>query len=1018
MLAPLVRDAAVAITPLTAAEIEAAVIEPARRVGVAVEPALAAEVASEVTRGAGAMPLLQYALTELFDQSSMTGTLTRQAFADLGGVAGAVSRRADELFDASTAGERVAARALFGRLVTLGEGIPDTRRRARLAELPDDPATQAVLHRFASARLLSYDRDPTTRAPTVEVAHEALIAAWPRLRTWLEEDRSMLRHQRQLTEAADAWAARGQEPADLHRGSHLAADEELLDAGIALNDLEVDFVRRSMSHREAERERERRRVRRLRALLAVAAIAAVVALVGGVLAARAARDADRARAIADVERLRAVAVREADARPDLATLLAVEAQQLDPGAASLSTLHEVLIGAPAGLLATLTHPDGGTYAPRLLADARTVVAASSDGFHVWDPAARTLQRRIERPGADVATTATAGRVLAAASGEGITLHDLDSGELITNSMLGRQWRQTLGTVDVLAGAPDGSRLAEVRLEEPTTIVITDLDVLLPALDAEERPPLSTISTIDVGGHVTALAWGAITGDLLVGAEGWLRAIDPETGTVHWQVEAPLRRDGDAADGSIGSLPPVTALAVTGDGRRVAAAWGRDLDAHQSRLRTSVVVDLVDVRSGAVEGGAELTGRAGELVWLDEGDRRIGTVEDGRLPRAYDLDGGTTATLIPDRPMDVGLTLVGDGLIATAGGRTVQLWSRTGAGPLRTTLPVLDAQGTSLTTFGGEIVVAAVGDDAVAISHRPAAAAVGQVTGPTATLDDLTSGERRLAGTVWTSNGRVTLVSGNGTGFASADGARYGRRARSVGDDGSHLGRVAASPDGRFFAIARSGGVVELHDADGEILGPLRNGSLDPDEATEHVSFSADGELVAAHQLGGVGRWTIWRTADLDRVAGGTAEDLARPVLVGELLLASRADGAVLRLDPRSLEPVAAPLVGHTCCLLDADLSSDGSLLATLGLDVRVWDLATGDQHGAALPVDRTGNLRWLGTGRRLVVPAADVVTIWDFDVRGWTAAACAFAGRDLSEQEWVAVGPRTVSPRATCSALD
>ena len=130
-----------------------------------------------------------------------------------------MARRADELYVSALPEERAATRALFGRLITLGEAVEDTRRRVRLSEAATDEPAQRAIDTYGAARLLTFDHDPVTREPTVEVAHEALIREWPRLRGWLDEDRDRLRSHRLLTTASEQWDRGGRDPDELYRGA-------------------------------------------------------------------------------------------------------------------------------------------------------------------------------------------------------------------------------------------------------------------------------------------------------------------------------------------------------------------------------------------------------------------------------------------------------------------------------------------------------------------------------------------------------------------------------------------------------------------------------------------------------------------------------------------------------------------------------------------------------------------------------------------------------------------------------
>ena len=220
-LGELLRQHTELILPLNAAELEQAINGPAQAVGVTAEPGLIAAIAADVNEQPGALPLLQYALTELYERRD-GHTLTQAAYEEIGGVAGALSRRAEEIYQGLDGNGREAVHQLFLRLVTLGEGVEDTRRRVSHSELTAlNAPIEGVLGMYGHYRLLSFDRDPLTREATVEVAHEALLREWPRLRGWLEAGRDDVRWQRRLASAAAEWRLADEDGSFLLHGSRL-----------------------------------------------------------------------------------------------------------------------------------------------------------------------------------------------------------------------------------------------------------------------------------------------------------------------------------------------------------------------------------------------------------------------------------------------------------------------------------------------------------------------------------------------------------------------------------------------------------------------------------------------------------------------------------------------------------------------------------------------------------------------------------------------------------------------------
>ena len=280
------------VKPLSTSELEQAICEPANYLGVTFESGLVSTIVGEVHEEPGALPILQYALTELFERREGR-LITWEAYDQIAGVRGALARRAENIFQSLGEENQEAARQLFLRLVTLGEGQEDTRRRvlrsevnALLGESPPD-----VIEYYGEARLLSFDHDPQTREPTVEVAHEALLQEWGRLREWLDESRADIRMQRVLGNAAEEWRLAEQDPSFLLRGSRLDQFEGWMEnTDLVLTNLEVDYIQVSLDERkeremiEAERLEhetalEHRSRKFLLALVAVLAVAMVIALI-------------------------------------------------------------------------------------------------------------------------------------------------------------------------------------------------------------------------------------------------------------------------------------------------------------------------------------------------------------------------------------------------------------------------------------------------------------------------------------------------------------------------------------------------------------------------------------------------------------------------------------------------------------------------------------------------------------------------------------------------------------------
>ena len=321
-----------AITPLSPEELERAIVGPADRAGLRVEPRLLAVMIADVVDRPGTLPLLQYALTELAERRE-DGMLTLAGYRRIGGVSGALARRAEQIFGAMNDGAREASRQLFLRLVTLGEGSEDTRRRVRRSELvplAESHVMDGVLEAYGRHRLLSFDRDPVTREPTVEIAHEALLGAWDRLRDWIDEAREDIRTQRRLAFSVTEWEAAEHEPSFLLRGARLEQVRSWAETTtLAISDADRKYVSQSLAMQHAVRERERalerRSIRRLRSLVALGVGAALVASTLTVIAVtQRGRAVDEAR-VSRARELAAAAVANLEVDPERSILLAMQA---------------------------------------------------------------------------------------------------------------------------------------------------------------------------------------------------------------------------------------------------------------------------------------------------------------------------------------------------------------------------------------------------------------------------------------------------------------------------------------------------------------------------------------------------------------------------------------------------------------------------------------------------------------------------------------------------------------------
>lgn len=289
----LIRSRMETVLPLSPKGLERAIRGPAERVGVVYEQGLVEQIVSEMNYQAGALPLLQYALTELFDRRREGRLLTHRIYDEIGGAVGALANRAEEIYRSLTPEGQELSRQMFMRLVSLGEGAEDIRRRATQAELlsltDNTDLMEEIIEQFAAYRLLLLDHDPETRQPTVEVAHEAILREWTLLNGWINDSRTELRLQRQLARLVADWKKGGRDASYLLRGARLNQFESWSSVTrITLTPDEKQFLEASLDARAQQEaiERVRRQneaalERRARRLFQGLTVALLFAALGG-----------------------------------------------------------------------------------------------------------------------------------------------------------------------------------------------------------------------------------------------------------------------------------------------------------------------------------------------------------------------------------------------------------------------------------------------------------------------------------------------------------------------------------------------------------------------------------------------------------------------------------------------------------------------------------------------------------------------------------------------------------------
>jgi DNA-binding SARP family transcriptional activator/WD40 repeat protein len=365
----------VLVGPMRRDELRRAIELPARRAGLRIDSDVVDALIADVEGEPGALPLLSTSLLELWKRRDGR-RLRMSAYEQTGGVHGAIAQLAENAYARLEPTQRGIARRILLRLAGHDEEGWVVRRRVGLVELDverDERAAEVLA-------VLADDRLVTIGEGEVEIAHEALLREWPRLRRWLEEDTEGRRLHQHLGAATREWDAAGSDPGELYRGARLtAALEWAADHGPELNARERAFL--DASHAANERSH-----RRLRAVLAGVAALLALSVIAGVVALEQRGSAREQAVAADAQRLGARALVEDDL--DRALLLARQGVALDDSAQTRGNLLAALLRSPA-TLGLLRGDDEPITTIALSPDERTLAAGTnSDKIFLFDTRTR------------------------------------------------------------------------------------------------------------------------------------------------------------------------------------------------------------------------------------------------------------------------------------------------------------------------------------------------------------------------------------------------------------------------------------------------------------------------------------------------------------------------------------------------------------------------------------------------------------------------------------------------------
>jgi WD40 repeat protein/transcriptional regulator with XRE-family HTH domain len=1003
-LLAVMRDGPVLLAPMSEEELRHAITGPARSVGAQVEDGLVELLISDLApreaagfaHDAGSLPLLSHALLQSW-QRARGNRLTVADYRATGGLHGAVSQTAEELYTQLADDQQELARRIFMRLVRMPEDGTAVRRRAARQELDalgdtesqdsDSGRTRVddVIDRFVGARLITVD------VASVELSHEAVLIAWPRLAGWLEDNRAGLRLHRQLTDAANDWSSADRDSALLLRGARLQVIGEWAaeaDHRAELNTNERALLAASHEQVLIEQRATRRRSRQMRALIIASLGFAIAALILAAVTLQADRAATHARDAARSRQLALQARSLAPTEPDLAMQLAVLARKVSPTTDATSAL----VDASSGELPTrLVGPNGPTYLSSSASAGRLAVAYSAaDDIRIYGLAGSVPKLLATVPAgprsAQVFAIALSpdGKLLAAGGSDAqVTVWSLarptDPTRLATLTGLAP-------TVYGLSFSADGSQLAAVS---------DDDTVHLWALHgtAAPRPEQSLTGPKHAKLHGVAFA---PSGDQLAAASASGQVLV-------WPSTGPGAKP--VSPSAVGTV--LSELAFSPDGHTLVAG-GQDSPVYRWTLH------------GAAPPTA-LKPLTGFSSWVDS----LGFSPDGR----YLVAGGSDNTLRvwptdgTAQPVTLGHPAAVTGV--AFGDRGQRLFSADAAGTLRVwSFPPPAALSATGEVFGLDYT--STGDELAVISSGPAGstqlwrtAAGQQPTLITNVQDPASFGAVAGAGAL-SANGKLLAVTNRNAAvqlFNVSDPHHPQVLGAPLTGATPLLEQMTFDPRGQLLATGDDAGHVHLWDLT-QPAKPISEPTIDvsgPGESVLGVAFSPNAKMLATASTDGhVKLWDVSSPARPQALAtAGHIAGYAYTVAFtpdGHTLISGGADRTV-RLwnvsDPTHPRALGRPLTGPTSSIYEVAVNPNGMMLAAATTDGSVWVWNIADRAAPKLVAHLTGaaselfSVGFQPNTNTLVAAGADqILHMWNDDPSTLAKTICKIAGTPLTRSEW------------------
>ncbi len=934
---------------------------PAEKMGVQLEEGLTQRILDEVKQEPGNLPLLEFALTQLWAKQSR-GLLTHQAYSEIGGVAKALALHAEAVYANLSEEKQKQAQRLFVQLVRPGEGTEDTRRLATPVEVGNWELVTFLAGE--DARLVVTGRDEQTEEETVEVVHEALIREWGRLRGWMESDRTFRTWQEQLRVAMRQWQINDKQEGYLLQSAPLGEAEGWLEKrreelssteqefiGLSkdekqrreLKELEAQVALDTATERnqilaEANQERDRK-IRRGNITLGVTSVLAfLVITLTSIYALQKFREAQEAQEGTKLEQAGVNALRQMPSGEIEALLSAIQAgQKLKPliqdgrppkdyPATSpllalqkiLDTIHEQnqINAGQSGITSVSFSPDGQTIA----------TAGEDDTISLWSLSGekKWTRKGVQLGVADSVKTmnfvafSPDGKKIVAAEGDGtITLWDL-SGKQLT------QFKAPTTNFKSLSFSPDGKKIATADEE---TARLWDLSGKQLAKFVGHKGRVNSISFSPTGQQIAT-----------AGYDGTVRL---------WDLLGKQLTQFKAHNGQ-----EILSVSFSPDGKYLATA-AKDNTVRIWNLSGQEQVKLEGHQSWVLN------------VSFSHDGKRLATTSDDGTARIWDFSGKLIATLQGHRGAVPSASFSPDGryLVTGANDDTVRIWNLSHKPTKQFIGHQSDVNSISFSSTGQQIVTAAHQGKVILWNQFGQRQAQWQadLKGPLWSVSFSPDGQLIATGgydetvAIWDLSGKLkTRLKGHKAWISSISFSPNGQMILTSGADNTAklwnlsgkllttlkghqkvVYRVSFTPDGQMIATGAWDGTIRLWDLSGHQVKQWQTKQGD----ISGLSFSSSGkQLATADKSGVVKIWNLSGKQQLEFFSyqSGVSSLSFNPK--GNYLATGGMDGTVRLWDSQGRQ--IAEFNTEKGAVLDINFSPDGKSITAGGNNgiVQLWQI--------------------------------------------------------------------------------